>query len=415
MMSADKILLLFIIKAIILGMALGIYITVNYSIASIDTIINSTTGIEYTIVVQTIENATAISKGNGTWYPPAPLVNPISRSSEYLLQWFISKNYIEGIGNGTGSSYKPVPPVGNLSFGAEYLLQWLLENEVPNKGIGNGTGAWYPPIPPVNSLATNPEFLIQWVLPSNMGGGFPVLLNVSTNATKIYIGEPVAVNVYASTNFFGSALTGATVYVYDIHENGTVMEKTSLILKNGRANTTFTLIEPGNHTIYASFPRQGIYLSSRSNNITITVDKYPISLSILVNKTTVYYNESFPLTVQGVNAITRSPASGVGVTVFIVKNNSIVKTVKGQLGFNGKLVLQLNISTPGNYTLYAVSDETSFYRAAVSNNVTITIVYPANPMGGMPIVLQEHVIVLLLLAIAIDTSIIVVSRKRVRT
>ncbi len=402
MKSIDALPILAIMVMLLISVFIPLSPTVRTRYVSVGAVspINIT-GADFAFTSKLLNNNDAVGNGTGVGYSPGPPVAFVILVPDYSLQTILSVMFNE---NGTGLSYPPPAPITSI-LAPDYLYQKLLK---PWNYGGNGSG--YPPPPPVNYIENQYDYITQIVLSLKLQK-LNINLTLTTNTTSVYVDQVIDVNISAYISSLGIPVSNGTVEIYDVMGNSTSFITRITLDQRGKAKVEIKLGTPGDHTLYAVLLPSANYNRVESNRVVVEVDRIPTKTTIFVPKTTYYYNETIPVTIKVYDILHNRSVSDLTVILHII-NNSSHKIVKEILNSSGIAKVILNLSSLGNYTLYAEFQQQSIYQGSVSSNVTITVTYLANPMGGTPIVMSEEELIPIILVAVIIVALTVMSKIR---
>ena len=163
------------------------------------------------------------------------------------------------------------------------------------------------------------------------------ILKYSTTTTisgssSVTIGENLTLSIVVKENNNNTTLTNGYITVYD----GTDIVQQNYAITGNSTQITFTPSTTGTHNIYAIFTDSGTtYNTSRSNTLTVTVNKKPSTITTNVNSIETTSGEQ--KTITGTLTTNGTGISGANITVSD-SNNNVLMTVttdsNGDFTFN---------------------------------------------------------------------------------
>ncbi len=282
-------IVVFLILTLVLTLIYGLVVNTQASSSVI-----TTSGSDYSTILNLRYSSGAFSGGYGRPYPPQPPVTWVNEKPDYLTQWVL-KEWNKG---GEGTSYLPAPPVSYVSEPPDYLIQYVLTpwnkggygrsyppqppvsyvSERPDYLIQyilkewneGGIGKVYPPQPPVSWVSEEPDYLVQWVLKAVSNNSL-IKLNLSVNTTETSPGK----YVNATLSCVGGALPiSGTAELYVNLNNGELVNIIKVDLVNGYGSVLIRFNESGTYLLYA------IMSSVKSNVVKVKVGKLGTSIRL---------------------------------------------------------------------------------------------------------------------------------------
>ncbi len=149
---------------------------------------------------------------------------------------------------------------------------------------------------------------------------YPTTTTIS-GSSSVTIGENLTLSIVVKENNNNTTLTNGYITVYD----GTDIVQQNYAITGNSTQITFTPSTTGTHNIYAIFTDSGTtYNTSRSNTLTVTVNKKPSTITTNVNSIETISGEQ--KTINGTLTTNGTGISGANITVSD-SNNNVLMTV----------------------------------------------------------------------------------------
>ncbi len=196
-------------------------------------------------------------------------------------------------------------------------------------------------------------------------------ITLSTVPTTGYVGQTLQATIQLLDEKgrpIGSAKVSLMKLVGAVWQNIT----TSYTGADGYATLSWSESSEGTYTykvVYEGKPY--VYNGTESSEFTVEIQPLTTGLSLSVNATTVYVNESFKLTAQLVS--NGNPVSGETIEFQYWNGSSWVTIGTNTTDSNGYAYYTLSERYAGNYTYRAYYPGSPQYNESVSNNVTVEV------------------------------------------